>query len=267
MEMQSKPLNEENDYYPPPCFDNSNNQNPSNNGITPYTNNPSVIQTQPQPNPQNIGQEYYAPQISPQGYNQYQQINPQVNNQVCNQPIQIQEINYANYTNVNQVHNQGIHQIDSNNIYLSLGCCFKVLPIILFLCGVACSLSAFSYGFGGYIACGIGIIFLIISIVWGCKNYYSIYFIMGDSALTMIKKALFRRKTKIFRFGELHSIELKEIVAKGKRSFHYVLDVTYTNMSSQTEFHEDSGVPLFTHEEMGFFNYIINRHIQTKMRR
>ena len=257
MEMQTKPLNEENNYYPAPNFDNSNNQNPSNNIITPYSNNPPMIQHFPSPGPQNINQEYYAPQICPQGYNQPQQLN---------QPIQIQEINYANYTNVNQFNSKNIHQIDSNNIYLSLGCCFKIVPIIFFLVGLAAALSAFAHGFGGYIACGIGVIFLIISIVWGCKNYYSVYFTMGDSALIMVKKSLLRRKTKVFRFGELHSIELKEIKAKGGR-MHYLLDVTYTNMRTETEFHEQSGVPLFTHEEMGFFNYIINRHIQTKMRR
>ena len=226
-------------------------------GITLYSNNQMNYSNQKQvqvmqpgyPNQQVIPYPGYPPN---QGYDQ-QAPTPQ--------------IDYSLIASINQLQHQSIFEAEQNTLFITLGCCFKVLPIILFLCGVACSLSAFSYGFGGYIACGIGIIFLIISIVWGCKNYYSIYFIMGDSALTMIKKALFRRKTKIFRFGELHSIELKEIVAKGKRSFHYVLDVTYTNMSSQTEFHQDSGVPLFTHEEMGFFNYIINRHIQTKMRR
>ena len=74
-----------------------------------------------------------------------------------------------------------------------------------------------------------------------------------------------RRKTKIFRFGELHSIELKEIVAKGKRKIYYVLDVTYTNKRTETELNQESKI--FTYEEMGYFNYIINRHIQTKMRR
>ena len=98
----------------------------------------------------------------------------------------MQEINYANYTNVNQVHHEGIHQIDSNNIYLSLGCCFKVIPIITFFIGFAAIFSVFSYHFEGYIACGAGIIFFITSIVCGCKNYYSVYFTMGNSALTMV---------------------------------------------------------------------------------
>ena len=89
---------------------------------------------------------------------------------------------------------------------------------------------------------------------------------MEDSNLIMVKKCLLRRRTKLFLFSELHSIELKEIKAKGGR-LHYSLDVTYTNMRTETEFHEESGVPLFTHEEMGYFNYIINRYIQTKMRR
>ena len=133
MEMQTKPLNEENDYYPAPNFDNSNIQNSSNNAVDAYTNNPPMVQPYPSPNPQNINQEYYAPQISPQGYNQPQQIN---------QPIQMQVIDYANYSNVNQINSKNIHQIDSNNIYLSLGCCFKIVPIIFFLVGLAAALSA-----------------------------------------------------------------------------------------------------------------------------
>ena len=49
------------------------------------------------------------------------------------------------------------------------------------------------------------------------------------------QRALAQAYPNVLRFGELYSIELKEIVAKGKRKIYYVLDVTYTNMRTETE--------------------------------
>ena len=265
MEMAEKPLIEGNYLYPTPYSNNTNNYSnqPISQPLINQNNNPQLVQPLYQAQPALINQNnnlgYQAPEISPPS--NYQ--NPQIISQNLNQPIQF--INFANITNVDQVHHLGIHQIGSDTIYFSFGCCSKIMPIIFFICGLLCAFSAFGNGFGLYFAIGVGVIFLIVSICMGCKWFYSVYFYLGPNTLTMSWKTLIRRSTRIFYPGQITSLELKSFKGKKKNDYFYDL-IVYNNRGKETVFSEQSSGAIFTKEEMDYFNYVLNNHIQTKMR-
>ena len=93
---------------------------------------------------------------------------------------------------------------------------------------------------------------------------------MGPNTLTIMKKATCRKKTNIYNPGELERIEFNyryTLEAGDRRYTHkYTLIVVPTNGDVDNIFEVGSSNRLFTIEEMEYFLYYINTHIQTKMR-
>lgn len=268
MKKTNKPSKKKKIKNPPPNMINSNNNIPLNNQTILYSNNPNSYQGQQQV--QIVSPEYIPNQIPPQGNNMYPQ------NQMNYQSIPIPQnpgINYEQISNVNQVNHQNIYQTDSGSLYLSLGCCFKIFPIIFFVLGLGLiPLFTVVKGNNGYIVTAIGVVFILVSLYMMFRGYYTVYFYMGINDLTVTKKALCGKNTVVYGPGELISIELSHDVThrrkKGKkRNMHnYQLDIETTNNGVNTVFRVGQSTKLFTDEEIGYFNYIINLHIQTKMR-
>ena len=181
-------------------------------------------------------------------------------------------IDYNNYTNVSELNHKGIFQPSDNLIYIYIGCFFKIFPIIFLIFGISfASPSFYSQGFIAIFALILGIIFVIIGILIMFKGYYSIYFLMGENNLTITKKALIGKKVNYYEKGQLEYIEFKydfnlEDIDKGIRPMHkYILNIVKSNQEIDVPLEVGQNKPLFTVEEMGYFNFIINRHIQNKM--
>ena len=292
MEMADKPLIEENNNFnniqgynqnnSTPYSNNNNNPNPApypninsqnNQFSTPYSGNPqyqNIPQQQPiyanypnQPNP-------YPGMQPPQPIPGYQASPIPQQNQVGALNVNnVPNIDYQKYTNVSQVHHKGVHQPDANNIYISTGCCFKIMPIIFFIFGAVFScMFLFAEGIGGIIGTVFGVIFVLISFCMMCKGYYSVYFTMGPNNLTVTKKALCGRSTRVYLPGELISVELTHDIlpTRDGRTFNYQLNINTTNSGTDIAFRVGQSSPIFTMEEIGYFNYVINFHIQNNMR-
>jgi len=243
-------------YYPP--------QNVSPTGInTQYPPSQSV----PLPVQQNIPVNNYAPitQTSTPNNYIYQNI----------VPVQYQtQYQYQNYQNITQIPHKGIYQTDANIFYISTGCCFKLFPFIFFLMG--CGVFAISFANDAqniYIARIVGIIFALIGILLFFKMYNNIYFIMGPNTLTVMKKAICGKQTTIYNPGELQRIDFNYYYGYNSmsnrrrgRTHNYSLVVVQSNGKTDNIFSIGSSSRVFTTEEIGYFLYYINTHIQTKMR-
>ena len=105
-----------------------------------------------------------------------------------------------------------------------------------------------------------------------CRGYHSVYFVMGPNNLTVSKKALCGRSTTIYGPGEIISIELRHYtkhktgrkLKTRKTIHHYQLDI-FKASGNEIVFNVGQNGILFTNEEIGYFNYILNFQIQTKM--
>ena len=242
------------------------------------------------PNPNYPSQNVYTAPINPQ-YPPAQSVGVPVQQAipVNNYPPQIQtsqpnnyivqpvvpaeyqtQYQYQNYQNITQIPHKGIYQTDANTFYISTGCCFKLFPFIFFLSG--CGVVAISFSkdaenifWGGII----GGLFAIIGIFLFFKMYNNIYFIMGPNTLTVMKKAYCGKKTNTYNPGELLRVEFNYNYGysrKGGRTHNYSLAVVQTNGKTDNIFNIGSSNRVFTTEEIGYFLYYINTHIQTKMR-
>lgn len=242
------------------------------------------------PNPNYPSQNVYTAPINPQ-YPPAQSVGVPVQQAipVNNYPPQIQtsqpnnyivqpvvpaeyqtQYQYQNYQNITQIPHKGIYQTDANTFYISTGCCFKLFPFIFFLSG--CGVFAISFAKDAqniFWARFIGGLFAIIGIFLFFKMYNNIYFIMGPNTLTVMKKAYCGKKTNTYNPGELLRVEFNYNYGysrKGGRTHNYSLAVVQTNGKTDNIFTIGSSNRVFTTEEIGYFLYYINTHIQTKMR-
>jgi len=272
-------------YMNPPLQNNTtSDQQYNSTDLIDKPQNP-VSQPTQQPNypPQNLGAPMAQPVYPPsqgvalpvqQGIpaNNYPpQIQNPNNAALYVQPVApVYQTQYQNYRNISEIPHKGVYQIDENTFYISTGCCFKIFPFIFFIVGVgvgALYIAAHSFWLIIF-----GSIFATAGFFMFFKMYNSIYFMMGPNSLTIVKKATCGKQTKIYNPGELARVDFNYDYSYDSSSdgggymHHYNLIVVPTNESPDTIFSIGSSSRVFTQEEMGFFLYYINTHIQTKMR-
>ena len=114
----------------------------------------------------------------------------------------------------------------------------------------------------------IGIIFFVVGILLFFKMYNNIYFIIGPNTLTVTKKAVCGKMTTIYNPGELLRVEFNYNRAYNPSNAknNYELIVVPTNSQPDRIISLGSACSVFTIEEIDYFLYHINSHIQTKMR-
>ena len=256
--LYDKPINSQNNqiptpsqpYYPPP-------QSAIPNQTQPYYP-PGQIQGMANPVPQIYPQNNYPPQAGG----------------VIIPTQSAYNAKYENYKNISQINHKGIYQPDENTFYISTGFCFKLFPFIFAIMGVFFMLVPLMdpKGTGGniYMASAAGVIFFIVGVSLFFLMYNDIYFIMGPNTLTIMKKALCRKKILIYNPGELLRIELNYAYTRrrGRRRSHshkYSLVIVPKNGKADNIFTIGSSSRFFTNEEIEYFIYFINAHIQTKM--
>ena len=100
--------------------------------------------------------------------------------------------------------------------------------------------------------------------------YHSAFFILGPNSLTVIKKAMCNKKCTIYNPGDLERIHFTNTLSKkGKRNDtvnNYILIVVEKNGNIDVIFNTGSKTILFTSDEIEYFLYTVNTHIQTKMK-
>ena len=163
------------------------------------------------------------------------------------------------------VEHKGIFQQDNNTYYLTIGNCYKYESCIPFVIGLLFILASIYYMAGHFLPIIIGSFFIFFSFLYLFFTYHSIFFILGPNTLTVIKKALCLKRSKIYNPGDLQRIDFT--LTKGNGSnYNHVLKVVEKNGKEGLIFNTGYTSLLFTADEIEYFLYTINTHIQTKMR-
>ena len=218
---------------------------------------------QPYPPVQAQGVASPMPQISPQpGYS------PQVG--IAVQPAQPVNNDYKNYNNISQIPHKNVFQPDANTFYISIRGCSKVMPFIFAAIGIMFFIlitQSNSSDIRNFLVI-LGVLFMLISLLAFCRMFNYIFFILGPNNLTIKRKAFLGRKTKIYSPGELQRIEFNSYYNHIQSGFiyNYAIVVVPTKGNAETIFSTNTKSAKFTLEEINYFLYFINAHIQAKMR-
>ena len=101
------------------------------------------------------------------------------------------------------------------------------------------------------------------------EGYYSLFIVLGSNNLTVIHKAICNKDIKIYNPGELERIDFTYTPSQGKgnKTLHeYALSAVRKDGKTERILYLDSKSIRFTQDEIEYFVYTVNTHIQTKMR-
>ena len=209
--------------------------------------------------------------------------NPLINQN--NNQIQTTELNigqptqndFSRITNMNQINHLRINQLNDNTFTIpSKNCLVKNYPIILcplcFFLFICCIILGEMDNNSAYYV--IAILWLICSILWFItlfNHYYSINFILGQNYIVVEQIAFCRKKITNYQFGQLVKIELNcqfldSVCCGGNYSYKIKITININGITSDILCFEDRDAKqIYTAEEIGYFNYIMNLHIRDKM--
>ena len=254
-------------YQPNQLYNQSNGMNQPYNYSFQNINPPYSNLTQNQPIPQNQPNPY---QNSP--YMQFYQP-PQFGN-INSQPQIPNNINYENINNISQLPHGIITQPDDNTFLFDQRGAIAG-PIIMFFISIIFLIIPFFIKmpiiFVMYI---VSLIPIIISICLCINIELSIHFILGPNNITVKKKTCCSQKTLVYNSGDLLRVEFQEnVVVTRRRRFNrrvrrsrFIYDIVFvsTNMGPEI-IHSVRNSSSLTFQEIDYFLYRINKHIQTKM--
>ena len=237
-----------------------------------YPAQPYPVQPYPaQPYPaQNMVVPPNQPYYPPQGATPIQPGVP-----INNYPLQPTTLNvqpipqnpyYKPYT---LVQHKGILQTETNTFNITTGCGMKSVPFILFFAGLLCIFFTSISLPETLIPFIVGWIFISCSIIFCCRIFNNIFIVLGPNNLTVIQKAICNKRITIYNQGEIERIDFTSTKNKRKKKgtiHNYVLKLVRKNGSSDILLNVGSSSILFTEDEIEYFLYTVNTHIQTKMR-
>ena len=180
-------------------------------------------------------------------------------------------IQNQNYNNFSEIRHKGISHPNENTFNISIGCCWKYFPLIIFFMGLILMSYPFTVSKKDSITPFIaGICLFILSLIFFFKLYTHATFIMGKNNLKVERKALCGKKTYIYNPGEILRVLFLYDYSPGDEyegdSHRYYLWVFPLKGDTVKILSCPFGSPAFTSEEIDYFNYVINSHIQNKMR-
>ena len=115
----------------------------------------------------------------------------------------------------------------------------------------------------------VGLIFISCSIVFCCRMFHTLFVVLGPNNITVIQKAICNKRITIYNPGELERIDFTYTPSqgKGKKTLHeYALSAVRKDGKTERILYLDSKSIRFTQDEIEYFVYTVNTHIQTKMR-
>ena len=217
----------------------------------PYPAQPYPAQpypAQPYPAQNNLvppNQPYYPPQ----GATPIQPGVPINNYPLQPTPLNVQPVPQNQYYKpYSLVQHKGILQTETNTYYITMWGTVLFLPETLL---------PFIFG----------LVFTSVSIAFCCKMYTTTFFILGPNNLTVIQKAICNKKYRSYNPGELERVDFTHTRRRGKNAINnYTLKIVRKDGTIDHILNVGSSDPLFTEDEIEFFLYTVNTHIQTKMR-
>ena len=118
----------------------------------------------------------------------------------------------------------------------------------------------------------IGIFISLLGIHKFFRMYHSLYIFIEQNSIKIVKKALFGKNIKIYNPGELERVDFLykysyEIDNEGEGFYNHRYHLIFVSKKGEVNevFSIGSGRKIFTQEEMDYFLYYMNNHIQTKM--
>jgi hypothetical protein len=204
--------------------------------------------------------------------NQYNENNNESHNIVI-QPIpQFQPNNiiynpFPNIKSIDQINHYGVFEIEKNKYkVISGGCCFKfVFPMIFIIVG----LGVMAMGpFTTYALLLFGLIFFLAGLgACYCLNK-TFLFILGENNLEVVIETIFGKKSTIYNPGDINKIDFYSTLtydSESGRMNNYNL-ILQTNNGPVVLINFSTNINVFTNDEMDYLSYVINNHINTKMR-
>ena len=240
-----------------------NNNNESNNPNLNLNQNLNQQQFNQIPiNTNNMGQIQVQPQLV--AYPQQQSF------------ILPPQIDYSQYTNITQLNHTRIEQIGDNTFVIKKSCCEKTSQIVnaplFFMLSIVFFWSGIYFGVGYQIF--FAILYLAIAIIYFIMLFiapHTINFILGENIITVEEIAWLKKKITVYLPGQLISVQLIcQLTQECGTQNNYKINFLINNngVSSQVIYFEEKIIRsrhFYTPEEMGYFNYVMNKHIQTKM--
>ena len=180
-------------------------------------------------------------------------------------------IDFSKYTNINQLNHKRINQIDNNTFNISKTCDDETCNVIIFFFFMVASIVVLILGitqdmilmtiFGA-----IMILTGICAMIELCSNIKSVTFILGENDITVEENGCNKKVTR-YEAGQLSMVELTCQLAKNDCvKYSYKILFKMNNNAMDKNILEITGNnEVYTPEEIGYFNYVMNHHIQTKM--
>ena len=172
-------------------------------------------------------------------------------------------------TDLSQVRSKGITQLEKNTFTIKGNNCCKIFPIVLILIGIL-------FIFLGVIISSkvvkvifiiIGVIFTLISICFSFGYIHTLIITVGTNDLTILQKALLRRKHRVFKKGEISKLSFNLVVRpddEGVMMNNYSIVIS-TKDGDEEIYNLSTSWESYTEEEINYFNTFINNHIQNNM--
>ena len=188
------------------------------------------------------------------------------------------DIDFSKYKNLNELNHMRINQVD-DNIFIISKTTWEKKKIILsylikFLIMIIVITTALILGgqFVYYVAPVNVTLTVILLIVALYTDRLSVNFILGPKDITVEEYCYCKKRITTYEPGQLSKVELTcQFIKKCCRNKHYykisfIKDNDGVPEEVAAYFKEKNKHQIYTSEEIGFFNYVMNRHIESKMK-
>ena len=205
--------------------------------------------------------------------NQYNQNTPQSQNIVI-QPIPQSQPNsdinnpFPNASSIKHIPHLGISQISKNKFEIKQGgCCYRLCaPIFFILLGFGGFVSGFT---GDHSIIFYGVLFSSIGLGLMCCRNKSFIFTLGENSLMVeTEPCCCGSSSTVYHPGEIFKIQFSSYFdydSENQKTYHSHLTL-FTNKGKIILIDYESSSKLFTDEEMDYLTYIVNNHINKKMK-
>ena len=176
--------------------------------------------------------------------------------------IRPNQIDYSKITNIDQIKHISIFQKDNHTFYITEPCCLKALPLIqlIFVLTVVLIEVLFNIETILRIFIAIGYSGIFIGGIIEVLSIHTVEFILGDNYIQIIRKGWLRKYGENYLIDQLIKIELA--IEENSCAKNYSVKVYMLAHPDSIKIYEKS--PKYTDEEIGYFNYIMERHIANR---
>ena len=166
----------------------------------------------------------------------------------------------------NLIEHKGIIQTEPDTFHITRDSGKNCSPIFFLLIGIIDTVISIPRLPNSMIPLAFGICFIFVGLMLSCISNQSAYINLYPNSISIIKKKSCSRKTLVYNLEELERIDFTHQREDNEKN-NYFLNIVRKNGNSENILHfiSYSGT-LFTADEIEYFLYTVNTHIQTKRR-